>query len=151
MTILIIRFLDLLMAGLIAGVIFGIWIGYNPQNFSAQTYVEQQQSAIKALNTLMPLLGLITILLTIVSAFLQRDNKNVFIALSIAAVFLIVSGLVTRFGNQPINSIIMTWNKVEVPGNWTELRDKWWSLHKIRTVTAVLAFCIIIWTNIKRA
>ena len=151
MTILIIRFLDLLMAGLIAGVIFGIWIGYNPQSFSAQTYVEQQQSAIKALNTLMPLLGLITILLTIVSAFLQRDNKKVFIALLIAVVFLIVSGLVTRFGNQPINSIVMTWNKVEVPGNWTELRDKWWSLHKIRTVTAVLAFCIIIWTNIKRA
>lgn len=151
MTILFIRFLDLLMAGLIAGVLFGIWIGYNPQNYSAQTYVEQQQSAIKALNTLMPLLGLITILLTLISAFLQRDNKNVFIALLIAAVFLIVSGLVTRFGNQPINTIVMTWNKVEVPGNWTELRDKWWSLHKIRAVTAVLAFCIIIWTNIQKA
>jgi hypothetical protein len=139
------------MAGLIAGILFGIWIGYNPQNFSAQTYVELQQSAIKALNTLMPLLGLITILLTVISAFIQKDNKTIFIALLIAAAFLIVSGLVTRFGNQPINSIVMTWNKADVPGNWTELRDKWWSLHKIRAVTAVLAFCIIIWTNIRKA
>ena len=151
MTILIIRFIDLLMAGLIAGVLFGIWIGYNPQTLSAQTYLEQQQSAIKALNTLMPLLGLITILLTVISAFIQRDNKTVFIALLIAAAFLIISGLVTRFGNQPINSIVMTWNKVDVPGNWAELRDKWWSLHKIRAVTSVLAFCIIIWTNIRKA
>ena len=66
MTILIIRFLNLLMAGLIAGTLFGIWIGFNPQSLSAPTYVEHQQSVIKALNTLMPLLGLITIILTVV-------------------------------------------------------------------------------------
>lgn len=151
MTKQIIRFLDLFMAGLIAGVLFGIWIGYNPQYFSAQTYLEQQQNAIKALNTLMPILGLITILLTVISAFLQKDNHPVFIALLIAAFFLIISGIVTRFGNQPINSIVMTWNKVDFPDNWAELRDRWWTLHKIRSVSALIAFCIIIWTNIRKA
>jgi F0F1-type ATP synthase assembly protein I len=39
MTILIIRFLNILMAELIAGTIFGIWIGYNPQNLSSPTYI----------------------------------------------------------------------------------------------------------------
>ena len=97
MTILILRFLNILMAGLIAGTLFGIWIGYNPQNLSASTYIEHQQSVIKALNTLMPLLGLITIILTLVCAFMQRDSKTVFISLLIAAVLLMVSGLVTRF------------------------------------------------------
>jgi hypothetical protein len=63
------------MAGLVAGTLFGIWIGYNPQNLSAQTYIEQQQSVIKALNTLMPLLGLIAIILTVISAFMQRGNQ----------------------------------------------------------------------------
>lgn len=138
------------MVGLIAGVLFGIWIGFNPQNLSAHTYVEQQQNTIKALNTLMPLLGLIAILLTLISAFIQRDNKPVLISFLVASVFLIVSGLVTRFGNQPINSIVMTWNTMDVPSDWTELRDKWWSLHKIRAVAAVLSFCIIVWTNIKQ-
>ena len=50
MTILIIRFLNILMAGLIAGILFEIWIGYNPQSLSAPTYVEHQQSVIKSLN-----------------------------------------------------------------------------------------------------
>ena len=150
MTILIIRFFNILMAGLIAGILFGIWIGYNPQSLSAPTYVEHQQSVIKALNTLMPLLGLITIVLTVISAFMQRANKSVFISLLIAAVLLIISGLITRFGNQPINAIVMTWNKVAVPGNWTELRDKWWSLHITRAVTAISAFCLIVWSSMRK-
>lgn len=150
MTIIIIRFLNIVMAGLIAGTLVGIWIGYNPQNLSAQTYVEHQQSVIKALNTLMPLLGLITIILTVLSAIMQRDNKTIFISLLIAAVLLIISGLVTRFGNQPINSIVMTWNKADVPSNWTELRDKWWSLHIIRALTAMAAFCLIVWIYVQK-
>ena len=56
---------------------------------------------------------------------MQRDSKTVFISLLIAAMFLIISGLVTRFENQPINSIVMTWNKADIPINWTTLRDKW--------------------------
>ena len=150
MMIIFIRFVNIVMAGLIAGTLFGIWVGYNPQNLSAQTYVEHQQSVIKALNTLMPLLGLLTIILTVISAFMQRDNKTIFISLLIAAVLLIISGLVTRLGNQPINSIVMTWNKVDVPSNWTELREKWWSLHIIRTLTAVAAFCLIVWTSMRK-
>ena len=150
MTILIIRFLNILMAGLIAGTLFGIWIGYNPQSYSAQTYIEHQQSVIKSLNTLMPLLGLFTIILTIISAFMQRNYQSVFITLLIAAIFLIISGLVTRFGNQPINSIVMTWDKTSVPNNWTELRDKWWSLHIIRAVTSMVAFCLIVWTSMRK-
>lgn len=150
MITLIIRFINIVMAGLIAGTLFGIWLGYNPKTFSVSTYLEQQQGAIKALNTIMPLLGLITTILTLISAFLQKDNKTVFITLIIAAILLVISGLVTKFGNQPINKIVMTWNKVEIPGNWTELRDKWWSLHIIRAVMAFVAFCLIVWTALRK-
>ncbi len=146
MTILIIRFLNMLMAGLIAGSLFVILIGYNPQTWSGQTYVETQQSVIKALNTLMPILGLITIVLTLISAFLQKNNQAVFITLLIAAGLLVIGALVTRFGNQPINSDVMTWDKLNLPDNWTELREKWWSFHIIRAVTTFLAFCLIVWT-----
>jgi uncharacterized membrane protein len=150
MTIVLIRFFNIMMSGLIAGTLFGIWIGYNPQSLSDQTYIEQQQSVIKALNTLMPLLGLITILLTVFSAYLQKRNQPVFITLLVAAVLLIVSGLVTRFGNQPINAIVMTWKSTDIPTNWIELRNRWWSFHKIRSVTALMAFCLIIWTMVRK-
>lgn len=91
MTTLIIRFLNVIMAGLMAGTLFGIWIGYNPKNLSVLAYIEQQQSVIKALNTLMPLLGLITIILTMMAAFGQKQNQAIFVTLLVAAALLIVS------------------------------------------------------------
>jgi uncharacterized membrane protein len=149
-TTFIIRFINIVLAGLIAGTLIGIWLSYNPVNYSITTYLEHQQGAIRALNTLMPLLGLITIILTLISAFRQKDNKTTFMTLIIAAIFLVISGLVTKFGNQPINKIVMTWNNTNVPGKWTELRDKWWSLHKIRAVTTFIAFCLIVWTAVRK-
>jgi uncharacterized membrane protein len=129
-----------------AGIVLGIWLGYNPKSLSAPAYLEQQQNAIKTLNTLMPVLGLITNVLTLASAFLQKDNGPVFITLLAAAIFLVISGLVTRFGNQPINKIVMTWNKATIPDNWPTLRDQWWSFHKIRAVTSAIAFGLIVST-----
>jgi hypothetical protein len=146
----IIQFMNIVMAALVTGAIFGIWIGYNPKGLSAPTFIEQQQSAITALNTLMPLLGLITILLTITSAILHKKNKTTFSLLLIAAVFLIFSGLITRFGNQPINSIVMTWAMHTPPVNWEDLRDEWWVYHQFRTLTAFIGLCLIVWASTGR-
>lgn len=150
MTIQIIRFLNIIMVALVAGTIFGIWLGYNPINLSAPTYIEQQQNNIRALNTIMPLLGLITIILTLISAFLRKKEKGAFILLLIATIFLIISGLTTKFGNQPINSVVMTWDMNTPPDNWTALRDQWWTYHIIRTSTAIVALCLILWTSMKK-
>lgn len=147
----IIRFCNIVMVALVAGTIFGIWIGFNPKDLSAPTFIEQQQNTILALNTLMPILGFITILLTIISAFLLRKkDKIAFTVLLIASLFLIVSGLITKFGNQPINSIVMSWNMNIPPDNWIELRNQWWIFHEIRTLTAFIGLCLIIWTNIRK-
>jgi len=150
MTTRIIRFCNIVMVALVTGIIFGIWIGYNPKDLSASTFIEQQQNAILALNTLMPILGLITILLTLTSAFLQRKDKVAFLVLLVASAFLIVSGLTTRFGNQPINSIVMTWDMNNPPNNWTELRNQWWIFHELRTLFAFIGLCLIVWTSIKK-
>ena len=149
-TTTLIRFFNIVMAALVAGTIFGIWIGYNPQNLSAPTYIEQQQNTINALNTLMPILGLITILLTITSAIIQRKNKTTFSLLFLAAAFLIISGFTTKFGNQPINSIVMTWDMNSAPDNWMTLREEWWSFHKIRTLSAFIGLCLIVWASIRK-
>ena len=150
MTTRIIRFCNIVMVALVTGTIFGIWIGYNPKDLSAPTFIEQQQNAILALNTLMPILGLITILLTLTSAFLQRKDKIAFSALVVASVFLIVSGLTTKFGNQPINSIVMTWDMNTPPNNWAELRNQWWIFHELITLSAFIGLCLIVWTSIKK-
>ena len=140
----IIRFVDLLLVALLAGAIFGIWIGFNPAGLSPGTYVEQQQHAILALNTFMPLLGAVCIVLTVALAVLTKGDRGTRYLLIATAVCLLIAGVVTRFENQPINSIVMTWSPQAPPPNWTELRDTWWQWHIVRTVAGIAALCLLI-------
>lgn len=149
MSLQLVSFFNIILAGIMAGAVFVIWIGYNPQGYSAETYVEQQQASITALNSLMPLLGLLTIILTLTAAYLHKDDRTIMATLLIAAGFLIASGLTTRFGNQPINAIVMTWDKATMPADWTTLRDQWWSYHIVRTLTTFCGFALVVWAALK--
>jgi hypothetical protein len=146
----IIRFLNIIIAALLAGVSFGIWIGFNPMDLSASVYIEQQQNMLQALRVLMVLLVLIATIITIISAFLHKSKKSVFVALLVAATFFIACILITRFGNKPIDDIVLTWASNSPPDNWTELRDKWWSLHIMRTIAELVALFLVTWTSVKK-
>jgi predicted membrane channel-forming protein YqfA (hemolysin III family) len=150
MAISIIQFLNIMLAALLAGTSFGIWMGFNPINLSPSTYVEQQQNTIRELNLLMIFLVIPATLVTIVSAILQKNNKQVFVGLLVAAAFFAVCMVISRFGNQPINDSTMTWNPASIPGNWTILRDKWWSFHIMRTIFELMALILITWTGIRK-
>jgi hypothetical protein len=89
-------------------------------------------------------------IVTIISAFLQKSNKPVFITLLIAALFFITCIVISRFGNQPINKIIMSWTSGSLPVNLADLRDKWWSFHIMRTITELAALILVTWTSIKK-
>ena len=150
MTKSIIRFLNIILVGLLAGTSFGIWIGLNPMTYSVSTYIEQQQHLVNSLNTLMISLVILATLITIVSAYFQIQNKSVFIALLIVAAFLASCIFISRFGNSPIQKEILTWNVGHVPSNWTILRDKWWSFHILRTIAELSAFVLIAWTSVQK-
>ena len=124
MTTSIIRFLNIIIAALLAGTSFGIWMGFNPLNLSPSTYIEQQQNMIKALNVLMITLVFSATIITVISAILQRGNKQAFIPLLFASLFFISCIIISRFGNQPINNEIMKWTSGTLQGNLSELRDK---------------------------
>src|SRR5450759_4084058 len=148
MTTSIIRFLNIIIAALLAGTSFGIWMGFNPLNLSPSLYIEQQQNMIRALNVLMITLVFSATIITIISAILQRGNKQALIPLLIASLFFISCIIISRFGNQPINNEIMTWTSGTVPGNLSELRDQWWTFHIIRTISELIALCLVTWTSI---
>lgn len=150
MTTSIIRFLNIIIAALLAGTSFGIWMGFNPLNLSPSLYIEQQQNMIRALNVLMITLVFSATIITIISAILQRGNKQAFIPLLFASLFFISCIIISRFGNQPINNEIMTWTSGTVPGNLSELRNQWWTFHIIRTISELIALCLVTWTSIKK-
>jgi hypothetical protein len=150
MTSLIIDFADLLLASLLAGAIFGVFLFMSPAGLDAATYVVQQQNGIRALNNVMPLLGGATILLTLAAAFAASGDPVRMSLLFAAAASLIVVGVVTRFLNQPINAVVMTWDANSPPAEWASLRDAWWRWHIVRLGLSILGLSLIIAAALRR-
>lgn len=144
-----IRFLNIMLVALLAGTSFGIWAGLNPRNYSTATYIEQQQHLVLSLQTLLVSLVVVATLVTIVSAFLQRKDRKTFMALLFAALLLLSCIIITRFGNLPIQTEMLTWSAHSFPDHWTVLRDRWWSLHILRTVAELLALTLVAWTSVQ--
>lgn len=137
-----IRFILLLLLALLVGTMFGIWVGFNPSSLSAAAYVEQQQNAIRSLNTLLPAMGAACILLIVWLAILSKGDSRSRYLLALSVVCLVAAALVTRFGNQPINAAVITWSIQSPPANWTQLRDAWWQWHVIRTLAGIVGLSL---------
>jgi uncharacterized membrane protein len=140
----IIRFALVVLLALLVGTMFGIWIGFNPASLSALAYVEQQQNTIRSLNTLLPAMGAVCILLTVVLAFLSKGDSRSRHLLVAAAVLMIGAALVTRFANQPINAVVMTWSAHAPAANWAQLRDEWWQWHIVRSLAGIAALALTV-------
>jgi uncharacterized membrane protein len=147
----LINFADLLLGGLLAGALFCAWLMLQPAGLDAATYIIQQQNAIRALNQAMPVLGGLTIVATLAAAFAARDDRTRVLLLLAAAGCLVLAGLVTRFLNQPINAIVMTWDANAPPADWTQLRDEWWRWHLVRVICAVSALSLMIAATLRQA
>ncbi|MDT3678709.1 MAG: DUF1772 domain-containing protein [Burkholderiaceae bacterium] len=139
----------LLLLAAVVGTMFGVWLGFDPSQLSARAYVEQQQNAIRALNTLLPVLGAVCIALTLVLAF-RTHVTNLRYLLLAAAACLIAAALITRFGNQPINALVLHWTAETPPEDWQTWRDRWWWLHEIRTLAGVVAYALTLLAVLRR-
>ncbi len=148
MFIFIIRFFDILFSGLLAGIMICIWQAAAYKAEREISNLEIQQANIKIFNDKIPLLGLMTIILTLTSVALQNHMMIIFIPLLLAALFLMISGIISRYVNQPINKQIQRWSKDYIPGKWEYIRDKWVSYHIYRTIFTLLAFVLIILTSL---
>jgi hypothetical protein len=146
----ILRFTNIILAALLAGVSLGIWIGFNPMQLSASAYLEQQQHMDQSLKVLMVSLVIAATAITLISAFVQRQNKPTFIGLLAAAACFIACMIITKFGNVPIDREIMTWTANTMPENWKEFRDEWWSFHIWRAIVELVALVLVVWTGIRK-
>ena len=106
---LMIDFANLLLAALVVGALFGVWLFLNPAGLDANSYVVLQQQAIRTMNRVMPALGAVTILVTLTAAVLGPGDRTRLGLLIAAVVCFVAIGLITRFLNQPINAIVIAW------------------------------------------
>ena len=147
---MMIDFANVLLAALTVGAMFCVWLVFNPAGLDANFYIELQQQGIRRLNKAMPALGAATVLLTIAAAVLGRDDSTRLRLLIAAIVCFVAAGLITRFLNQPINAIVMTWRSDSPPGNWTDLRDEWWRWHLIRLAAGLAGLALLVAATLKR-
>ena len=147
---LMIDFANLLLAALVVGAMFGVWLVFDPRGLDGPAYVALQRQGIQGLNVAMPLLGLATIAATIAAAVLARDDRARLVLLAAAAIFFLGAGLITRFLNQPINAILMTWPVSSPPDTWTVLRDAWWRWHLARLACGVAGLSLLLLAEITR-
>lgn len=139
-----VRFCLLILLTLLVGTMFGIWVGYNPESLSAGAYIEQQQNAIRSLNTLLPAMGAVNITLLLILAIITKGDLRARYLLVASAILLVIAGIITRFGNQPINAIVMTWNPQIPPSNWMQVRSTWWYWHIVRTLVGISALALTV-------
>jgi uncharacterized membrane protein len=147
---IMIDFADVLLASLVAGAMFGLWLILNPSGLAAGVYITLQQQGIRRLNWAMPMLGAATILLTILAAALGRHNSIRFGLLIGTVVCFVAAGLITRFLNQPINAIVIRWHPDAPPANWTAVRDEWWRWHLIRLFAGLGGLSLLIAAMLQR-
>jgi hypothetical protein len=145
-----IEFASLLSAALLAGSLFGVWLMLNPAGLDARAYVQLQQRAIRTLNTAMPRLGAAAILMTVLAAIAVRADRLRLGLLIGTVVCFVTAGLVTRFLNQPINAVVMTWSSDAVPAGWEGLRDAWWRWHLVRLAAGVVGLSLLLGATLVR-
>lgn len=136
----LVHFLVLLFPGLVAGATFGIWQGYDPRGLDVAAFVAVHQEAVRGLNTLLPALGIGSVLLLAGAAWTTRKERPTMTMFLIALVCMAAGGATTRIFNQTINAEIMGWTAASIPANWAELRASWWTWHIVRTAFAVAGF-----------
>jgi hypothetical protein len=136
--ILVLKLVALCAAAIVAGGTFAIWRGFPPHELSASAYIQIQQGAIRGLNLLFPVVGLLALVSSAALALLTHGRQRWLFV--IAILLMIVAALVTRFGNQPINAVVMGWSPNAPPADWEALRDRWWGLHLIRTFFACASY-----------
>jgi len=141
---LVVDFITLLLSALLVGAMFCVWLVFNPSRLKASDYIILQQQGIRTLHPSMPLLGALTTLVTLASAVLAREDKMRMSLLIATAILFIVSGLITRFANMPINAIVRTWDSEAPPDHWTVLRDTWWRWHCVRLCAGLAGLVLLL-------
>ena len=87
-------------------------------------------------------LVLLCIILTVALAVLTKHDQRTRYLLVAAVFCLAAAGFITRFANQPINAVVITWSPQAPAANWAELRDTWWFWHVLRTIAGVAALAL---------
>ena len=119
-------------------------IGYK---ISGTTFIEMHRPIDLLMRSIGPIM--FTIMLSLygllaILFFIEKSKIKGFLILA-AILFLLGNTFVALQGNRPLNDLFLTWTPTSIPGNWSSLRDEWFSYHSYRNIfNALQLFCILL-------
>jgi hypothetical protein len=145
MSYVLIEFVNLLLAGILAGEEFVICYGVRaPLAVLDQgPHIQLRQALIRRLGVLVPILFVMTAA-SGVALLLLGGHGSGFGFRCAAVLALLTFILITFFGTVPINKGALAWRLDAPPGNWRALVDRWERLDIARCWAAVLAFAFFL-------
>jgi uncharacterized membrane protein len=138
------RVIAVLCSGLMAGLLFGDWLGpsFARSAMSESSFIQFQQ--IVHLNYLRTLPALSTLALAAPVLWLimlrdQRDSGEFKLLLGATAA-IAVGFTITFVFNVPVNDQLETWNAAAPPANAREVWNRWENAHIVRTIFWMAGF-----------
>jgi uncharacterized membrane protein len=139
------NFLALISSGLLAGAFAYGFFAVVPTFYEVplEVHLAYRDALMKHNGIYMQTIMAISVLSPIWWA-LTMDGPGISRRLCITASLLsVISFVVTRFGNVPINRMIKTWSAAAPPPDYGRLLDRWMTFNALRTATAALGFICI--------
>ena len=140
----VVRFALLLAAGLLSGVLFGVWLMEHAFRGDGSFYTELKQLQISTFTVPMSALGASTVILALVYLVLVRGDRLAAGLTLAGALCFVVGFAITVFGHFPINAQIMGWSVEGPPERWAQPAAEWRLAHDLRTLLGVVGFCVLL-------
>ena len=139
------RFVNLVLAGLLAGNEFGTKVALHPalEELSTPERIRAEQAVTRRYGAIMPFWMSSTVASCVATMALSRGSRSFLPTLAGAACF---AGMLlsTLLGNVPINKRTLEIDPDEEGDEFTELRKRWDRLHTLRVVLTVAGLGLLV-------
>ena len=141
-----VQVIAILLAGLMAGLLFGDWLGtsFARARMSDSSFIELQQIVhVNYLRTLPALSSLAVIAPIVWLVFWRSRRRSVeFRILVVAAIAIIIGQVITFAINVPINDQLERWSAANPPPDARQIWSRWETAHIVRTIFWVGGFLL---------
>ena len=140
------RFINLILAALLAGNEFGTWVAVHPAlgRLSAAERIRAEQEVTRRFAAIMPFWMSSVIASCLAVLALARDRRSPAFLSTLAGTACFVTMLLTTlFGNVPINNRVLELSPETDTEEFSRLRERWDRLHTLRVLLNVVGLSLL--------
>jgi uncharacterized membrane protein len=140
MVLKVARFVNLILAGLLAGNEFGTWAAVHPAlgRLSTKERIRAEQEVTRRFAAIMPFwMSSVIVSCLPVLALTRNRRSSTFLSTLAGTACFVTMLLTTLFGNVPINNRVLELSPETDSEEFSHLRERWDRLHTLRVILNV--------------